>query len=393
MNCWSTLSTAGRRHRHHAGDREHGPTREASAGDRRQGPGDGPDVVGRPPRGGVGEVDAADLAPPDHHGDEHDQAEHGVDEGDGVVPPDCGLEHAEGNRGRRDRGQVRQAAEQEGDERPQQDAETECGGGGEVEDAAAQEHGRERQRPGDRPHEGLEARHRHAQQCGPVGAVGAGPDRRAGVAVAEEDGDRHDDDRRHHEPEQVVGVERDRADLAGGVERRSDAPGHQVEVPEAGEQNGGADQHLAEADGGDGDQQARRVREPPDDNALGRRPEHQRSQQTDDERHHVGQPRLVDEEERQDRGRQPQVGLGEVDDPVGPVDQRHAQREQGREPADDEPADHDARRGREQDLLRRHDGDGRAVGPEYGRPCGAARHSAHDAHRPPEPRSSYVAAP
>jgi hypothetical protein len=42
--------------------------------------------------------------------------------------------------------------------------------------------------------------------------------------------------------------------------------------------------------------------------------------------------------------------------------------------------------------LHRHDGDGRPV-LVCGRPRAAARRCPHDGHRPPEPHSSYVAAP
>ena len=80
--------------------------------------------------------------------------------------------------------------------------------------------------------------------------------------------DHHDG--RDHEGQQVVGVEGDRADLRGW--RRTAAAmrsGDERAVPQPRQQQRHGRQHLAEADGGDGDEQAGRPGEPADDDPLG----------------------------------------------------------------------------------------------------------------------------
>ena len=61
------------------------------------------------------------------------------------------------------------------------------------------------------------------------------------------------------------------------------------------------------------------------------------------------------------RGDGAEVGLGEVDDAARPVGQRHPERQQGGQAADDDPPHDDARRGREHDQLQEHDGGRRGV--------------------------------
>ena len=129
-----------------------------------------------------------------------------------------------------DAAQVGQPTQQQRDRGAEQDAEAEGAAGGQVEDAAAQEDRGEGERTGHRPDEGLQAGDRHAQQRGSVGAVGAGPDGRAGGAAVQEHVDRNQHHRGDDEPQRVVGVEHDGADGAGGVEGQLDAAGHQVEV-------------------------------------------------------------------------------------------------------------------------------------------------------------------
>ena len=116
--------------------------------------------------------------------------------------------------------------------------------------------------------------------------------------------------------------------------------------------------------------------------ASSTRAHHQRRQQAEDQPQQVADAREDDQVERQCGGDQAQVALREVDDPVGPVDEGHAQGHEGREQAEREALQHQppqvaavAAHAGEQHLLHGDDGEGRA---DRGQPgAGAPLHARH----------------
>ena len=87
----------------------------------------------------------------------------------------------------------------------------------------AEEQGEEGEHAGDRPHDRVQVLHRDAEQAGAIGSVGGRPDGHADGGALQEQPDAEDRDRRDHQHEEVVGVEHQRIDLEGEVERWVDA--------------------------------------------------------------------------------------------------------------------------------------------------------------------------
>ena len=81
--------------------------------------------------------------------------------------------------------------------------------------------------------------------------------------------------------------------------------------------------------------------------------------QADAEAEQVGESGEEDQADGE-RGRyEPEIGLGEVDDPVGAVDERHAHRQQRRQEAEHDATHPRAHRHAEPDELNGHQCDGR----------------------------------
>ena len=110
-------------------------------------------------------------------------------------------------------------------------------------------------------------------------------------------------------------------------------------------------QQLGDADRGDGEHEARRLGEASDERQLDDRAECDGRNEADTEAEQVGEPGEHDQPDRQRCRDESEVGLGEVDHPVGAVHQRHAHREQRGEEAEDDAAYPGARRHSEEDQL------------------------------------------
>ena len=175
--------------------------------------------------------------------------------------------------------------------------------------------------------------------------------------------ERHDDER-----DDVGALERDGADREVHVERlRNRAAGRHDPRRQL---QRGCREELRQADRRDGEDQARRAAEPADDADLDQRAQRDRGHQTDEERGPPAEAGAPDHQEDGERRRdQPQVAGGEVHDPVGPVDERDAEREQRREPADER-------------ALRDHAG--------RHRPCEAGEQDDRDRHREPRPGATVT---
>ncbi len=91
---------------------------------------------------------------------------------------------------------------------------------------------------------------------------------------------------------------------------------------------------------------------------LDDRPECDRGDQADAEPEQVGEPGEDDQADGERGRHEPEVGLGEVDDPVGAVDERHAHRQQRGEEAEHDAAHPRARWHAEPDELDGHQCDG-----------------------------------
>ena len=108
-------------------------------------------------------------------------------------------------------------------------------------------------------------------------------------------------------------------------------------------------EELRHADGDDGQDQARRLEEAPDEDELDDRAERDAGDDRDREREEVGHARAEDQQYAERCGDAAEVALGEVDDAVGAVDERDAERDKGGEAADDQSLDqHAERRGPQQ---------------------------------------------
>ena len=145
----------------------------------------------------------------------------------------------------------------------------------------------------------------------------------------------------------VVGVEDDPAELPVDGERRAQAvaeAGEGVAADPVRDREREHEQELGEADRRDGEDQAGRLAEPADDDELGEGADDDRADDPDAEPEPVvpAEP----EHEHHDEGdrRHAHVGGGEVDDPVGAVDERDAERDQRDASAAERAVEDDAER-------------------------------------------------
>ena len=128
------------------------------------------------------------------------------------------------------------------------------------------------------------------------------------------------------------------------------------------ELEGGED--LSHPDRGDGEDEPGCPAEPADDGELDEQADADRGQQAGGDGEDVRHPEALVELGGQGRRHRPQLALGEVDDPVRPVDEDQADGEQRVEQADDDGPhveavrhDHGALHHREDDLAEDHDRD------------------------------------
>ncbi|QXC61234.1 hypothetical protein KSP35_23470 [Aquihabitans sp. G128] len=199
-----------------------------------------------------------------------------------------------------------------------------------------EEHAHEREGGRHAPDQRLDAAHGDAEQGGPVGALGAGPHRDAEVGAPQEQGEGHQQQGRHHEGHDLAPAEALRADGEAGRDRVGDALlGEDVLAPPPRQQGGAHRQQLRDAEGGHGEQQAGRAGEAADDRQLDHHAEHDRRGEAGGDADQVGHAGDGDQADHQGGGHRSQVALGEVQDPVGPVDEGEAQRHQRREQARD----------------------------------------------------------
>jgi hypothetical protein len=316
------------------------------------------------PRRRVGLVDPGGAAPLHEQRGDDDEREHRVEQARAVriggrreeppVPPaHTDLQHAERHRARCDPGHVVQATEHQRGERPEQDPVAQDAAERQAEDAGAEERRHEGEERGDRPDEGLQPLHGHAEQRRPVCALRAGTHGDASTGPAQEHHDRQQRERHDDDREQGVRVEHDRLDREVEVERRIDARPQDGRVPPSRQHERGERKQLRQPDGGHREDQAGRAEEAADDHQLDDRTEHGRRHDADAEREEVVEPAERDEQVDERDGQHTEVGLGEVQDPVRPVDQRHPDGDERGEAADDDAAHHDACGRREEHLLDR----------------------------------------
>ena len=266
------------------------------------------------------------------HRDQHDDEEHGLHVGGLVPAPDHRLLHdAERDGGQRDRRQALHPADDRGGQRREEEGRSEHGPDREPDDAGTQEHGEERHHRRQHPHDAVHAAHGDAYERGAVGVVGACPHRRAETRPQEqgqaEEGERDGDERDH-----VVAAEAQWLDGERHVERGGKALRRQTDVEPPREEEPQPGEHLREPDGGDREDQTGRAEEPSDDEQLDRGTQRECGHEAGDERDEPTRATADHEEDRQRCGRGTKVSLGEVEDAVGAVDERQAEREEGAEP-------------------------------------------------------------
>ena len=122
-------------------------------------------------------------------------------------------------------------------------------------------------------------------------------------------------------------------------------------------------EQLGEPERRDREDEPRRPEEAADDQQLARRAERDRHGEPRAERDQPRKARGDDDHHRQ-RGRDvAEVGLGEVEDPVGAVHERHAHAHHRGEQPDEHAAQRDAGGDRERDHLEEQDQDGGSEGP------------------------------
>ena len=144
-----------------------------------------------------------------------------------------------------------------------------------------------------------------------------------------------------------VGVEDVAVEVEAEVERHRQLLRREIGAEPERDGHGEASEQLRQADGDDHQDQARRLREPADDRELDERAEHDRRRPSaSGTAIQKSQHRHGDERDGEARGHRAEVGLGEVDDLVGPVDEREAERRERGERTDDDAVDDLVRRDR-----------------------------------------------
>ncbi len=161
-----------------------------------------------------------------------------------------------------------------------------------------------------------------------IGPLGARPYRDADVAESQprSEGDESDGNRDHRD--HVVAVEDRVPDLELHRERRVEPVGLEVLPERLREEEPGADQDLGEPDGGNREDQAGGAEESADDQRLDQDAEDDGGDEPRRERQEIIDTQRDDQQRPQRRRDLSEVALGEVDDPVGAVDQRDPERDE-----------------------------------------------------------------
>ena len=213
-----------------------------------------------------------------------------------------------------------------------------------------------RHRRGDRPHQRVEPADRNAEHRRPIAALGARPDGDAVATAGEEPGDADHQQRRHDQRDQVVGVEDDVADRQLPIDRWRDALAREIATPPSRDEDADHDQQLGDAERRDRDHQSRRVAEAADQRELDHDARDDRHHQAGREAEQV-RPTPEEDERGGERGRhRAELGLGEVDHPIGAIDQRHADSHHGVQPTERHPVEPQPEREPEEDELYGDDG-------------------------------------
>jgi hypothetical protein len=108
------------------------------------------------------------------------------------------------------------------------------------------------------------------------------------------------------------------------------------------EEDLGGAEDLGHADGGDGEDEARRGEEAGDDRGVDQPPRERGGEQPQGRGDEVGQVVAGHQHDGGGGGEPPDLGLGQVDDPARPVQQHEAHRDEGLERPEDDTQHHDA---------------------------------------------------
>ena len=224
------------------------------------------------------------------------------------------------------------------------------------EDAGAQEQREERQAGCDRPHERRQPGDRDAEHQCPLAALGGASNRRADPRRPEEHGDADHGERCDDQRDEVVGRQDERPDRDLPVDRwRNSLRGSALVSPHPRHEQRERGEQLRDADRGHGENESRCLGESTDERQLDDRSERDGRNEADTEAEQVRQPREHDEPDGERRRDEPEIGLGEVDHPVGAIDERHADGEERDEQPEHDAADPGAGGHAEEDELHGHE--------------------------------------
>ncbi len=318
------------------------------------------DLVAQSPRGGLVGVGPAVLATLEEQGDQHRRPDDRGDEERALgVPRDAVLQDAECDRRRRHRRQMPEPTDDQRSQCLHQCDDAERLADRHADDPGPQEQREEREPGGDGPHERGQPGDGDAEHLRPFALLGRTADRRTEASAPEEEGDGDHGDRCHDQGDQVVRREDERADRQLPVERRWNSLRRDGLAPHAWHEQGEHGEELGDADRRDGQNESRCLGESSDERELDDGTECDRRRDADAEAGRYGQAGEQDQADGERRRDEAEVGLGEVDDPVGSVDQRHAHRQQRREESEDHASDPRTHRHAEPDELYGDQCDGR----------------------------------
>jgi hypothetical protein len=176
-----------------------------------------------------------------------------------------------------------------GRERPHEDGDAERRADRQRQHAGPQEHREEAQHGGEHPDRRSGSADVDAERGGTVGPLGDAADGDTDLRRPQEPRQAAEQQRHDDEDHQVVVVEHDAADAGAHVERRVEG-GHPglAEAEPPGHEQRDAGEHLGDADGGDGEDQAGGAAEAVDEQPLRERPEQHRGHEADGEADDVG---------------------------------------------------------------------------------------------------------
>jgi hypothetical protein len=277
------------------------------------------------------------------HAEEHD----GGDRLERHVPGDELVEQAEADTGDEGQFEVLHAGDDRRGQRRQQQRRARGHVEGEALVGGGEHGGGGGHEAGDGPHQRGERVDGDADEAAALLVLGDAPHGHAGVGAHEEPAEGAEHDGHAGEEQQVVAVDDDgeeRADLQAR-QRRLEG-GHQRRgVEQRGHEHLETAEHLRQADGGDGQHQARRVGEAADDEPL----DEHTHEDADEQRHGDGhEPGNVAARVQGDAdgGGEPAGGaVGEVDDARAAVDEHEADAQQAGAGTADEALEDDAEGG------------------------------------------------